>query len=315
VARRTDVFIICGIHAASEGARLGVTNDPLTRLTTTFTLSASRTYYVMNCFVPFLKAAVRFARKSVLSLWLALGLSSIAASASGAVTAESVAKKLDAFKETIATEATSALKARLITGSYTTVWRQFEDAAIAELMRILPRHIPELTATNFDDGTSGREKNRLADLAIGVDGKTIEISIKAARGPANPENDMGTFRDHPNRKKSFAAAFTFWVRYSDSGKEIRCDRVFFDRTWKFVGKSTLVDGVKYRKKDGNMRPKPWAMFDSSDSFWKSEADFETAVKRAEFFRANELIKEYLDHLSDNDQRLLYEKLKPKFEKN
>lgn len=229
--------------------------------------------------------------------------------------ASEIAAKLDAIKETVAAETTARLKTNRMTGSYTTVWRQFEDAVIVALEEILPRHIPELTATNFDSGASGREKNRLADLAIVVGGETIEISIKAARRSGNPENDMGTFRDHPNRKKLFVAAFTLWVRYDDSAKEIRCDRVFFDKTWRFVGKSTLVDGVKYRKKDGNLRPKSWTMFDSGEAFWKSEADFEAAVKRSELFRANELIKEYLGDLSESDQRLLYEKLKPKFEKN
>jgi hypothetical protein len=61
-------------------------------------------------------------------------------------------------------------------------------------------------------------------------------------------------------------SFTLWVRYDDSDKAIKCDRAFFDRTWRFVGKSSLVDGVKYRKKDENMRPKPWAMFDSGEAF-------------------------------------------------
>jgi len=37
------------------------------------------------------------------------------------------------------------------------------------------------------------------------------------------------------------------------------------------------------------------------------------VKKSELFRANELIKEYLDDLSESDQRLLYEKLKLQFE--
>src|SRR5882762_6175308 len=123
---------------------------------------------------------------------------------------------------------------------------------------------------------------------------------------------MGTFRDHPSRKKLFAASFTLWVRYNDSGKEIKCDRAFFDKSWRFVGKSSLVDGVKYRKKDGNLRPKPWAMFDSGEAFWKTEEEFEAAVKRAEMFRANELIKEHLQDLSEQDQRLLYERLREKF---
>lgn len=236
----------------------------------------------------------------------------VTAPTTAAATAEEVASTLDALKERIATETTAALKTKRLTGSYTTVWRQFEDLVIEELERILPRHIPELTLTNFDRGQSGREKNRLADLALLVGSETIEISIKAARSSANPENDLGTFRDHPSRKKLFTAAFTVWMRYNDSGKAILCERVFFDRSWRFVGRSTLVDGVKYRKKDGNMRPKSWAMFDSGKSFWKNETDFEAAVKRAELFRANELIKEYLEDLSENDQRLLYEKLKPRF---
>ena len=248
---------------------------------------------------------------ATITVWLCVHVSS---TAWAATTAADVARQLEALKETIAAETTAALKSNRLTGSYTTVWRQYEDGVIKALERILPRHIPELTATNFDGGKSGKEKNRLADLALVIGGETIEISIKAARRAGNPENDMGTFRDHPNRKKLFAASFTTWVRYDDSTNAILCDRVFFDRTWRFVGKSSLVDGVKYRKKDGNMRPKPWGMFDSGESFWKSEPDFEAAAKCSELYRANELIKEYLDDLSDNDQRLLYEKLKPKFEK-
>ena len=123
---------------------------------------------------------------------------------------------------------------------------------------------------------------------------------------------MGTFRDHENRKKLFAASFTVWVRYEDKAGAMWAERVFFDRSWRFVGKSTLVDGVKYRKKDGNMRPKSWALFDSGQSLWKSEADFEAAVKRSEVFRANELVKEHLNDLSEEDQRLLHDRLHEKF---
>jgi len=243
-----------------------------------------------------------------IGLWLLLLPTAFAAT-----TAKEVVQKLELLKGTIAAETTAILKTNQLAGSYTTVWRQFEDAAIVALEQILPQHIPELTTTNFDSGKSGKEKNRLADLAIVIGKETIEISVKAARSSGNPENDMGTFRDHPNREKLFAASFTVWVRYNDSGNGIRCDRAFFDQTWRFVGKSSLVDGAKYRKKDGNMRPKPWAMFDAGESYWRTEADFEAAVKRAELYRANELIKEYLDDLSESDQRLLYEKLKPKFE--
>lgn len=237
----------------------------------------------------------------------------VAVGRTGESSPATIAGRLDVLKETIAAEVTTRIKTNVLSTSYTTVWRQFENAAIKALENILPRHIPELTATNFDSGKVGREKNRLADLAIVCGTNQIEISIKAARASANPENDMGTFRDHPNRKNLFIAAFTLWVRYEDVRGQIKCDRVFFDRTWRFVGKSLLADGVKYRKKDGNMRPKSWALFDSGEAFWKSEADFEAAVKRAELYRANDLIKEYLDDLSENDQRVLYKKLREQFD--
>jgi len=237
---------------------------------------------------------------------------SVTAGRAGGSSPATITGRMDALKETIAAEVTERIKTNVLSTSYTTVWRQFENVAIEALENILPRHIPELTATNFDSGKVGREKNRLADLAIVCGTNVIEISVKAARRSENPENDMGTFRDHPNRKKLFIASFTLWVRYEDVRGKIKCDRVFFDRPWRFVGKSSLVNGVKYRKKDGNMRPKSWAMFDSGESFWKNETDFEAAVKRAELYRANELIKEYLDDLSESDQRVLYEKLKEKF---
>jgi hypothetical protein len=228
------------------------------------------------------------------------------------ISASEVATKLDALKEIVAKEVTTELQRTNFTSSYTTVWRAYEDGAIEALEKVLPKHIPELTGKNFDAGKTGSEKNRLADLAIVVGTNQIEVSIKAARSSGQPENDLGTFHEHPSRKKLFAASFTLWVRYADASGKITCDRVFFNETWRFVGKSSLVDGVKYRKKDGNMRPKPWVMFDSGAAFWKTEDEFEAAVKRAETFRANELIQEHLQDLDEEDQRLLYEKLKEKF---
>jgi hypothetical protein len=228
------------------------------------------------------------------------------------VPAAHVIQKLDALKTNIAAELTLRLSTNAVPGSYTTVWRQFEDMVVAGLREILPRHFPELTAKHFAAGESGREKNRLADFAIVCGTNTIEISIKSARNTGQPENDLGTFRDYENRQRQFVASFAVFVRYEDRGETLRAERVFFDRSWRFVGKSTLVDGVKYRKKDGNMRPKPWRMFDSGAAFWEDENAFEAAVKRAEIFRANELVKEYLDDLSEEDQKLLHERLYEKF---
>ena len=228
------------------------------------------------------------------------------------LSARDVATKLEGIKEELSRELTIRLSTNSVRGSYTTVWRQFEELAIAALEELLPQHLQGLSATNFNSGVAGREKNRLADFAIVCGTNTIEISIKAARAGENPENDMGTFRDHPNRERLFTASFTLWVRYQDKGETLQSERVFFNRTWRFVGKSTLVDGVKYRKKDGNLRPKPWSMFDSGQAYWQSKEEFELAVQRSETYRATELVKEYLSDLSEDDQKLLHERLHEKF---
>jgi hypothetical protein len=227
--------------------------------------------------------------------------------------ATEVVAKLDEFKATLAAEVTAAMKTNTYAASYTTVWRNFEDDAQAAFCVALKKHIAGLTDASFDVGQTGTEKNRLADLAIVLTDGTVEVSIKAARRRQNPENDMGTFRDHPNRKKLFVASFTLFGRYDDSGPAITVERVFFDRTYRFVGKSTLVDGgVKYRKKDGNMRPKPWAMFDSGKAYWNTDEEFEAAMKKSQQYRATSLVKEYIQDMTDDEQRLLYEELKGKF---
>lgn len=232
-----------------------------------------------------------------------------------AVSAAAISERLDALKHTIAAEVSTELQRSNLTASYTVVWRAYEDAVIAALKKILPEQIPALTTNHFDAGKTGREKNRLADFAIRCDRDVIEISIKAARASANPENDLGTFHDHANRERQFAASFTLWARYDDTTPAVRCDRAFFDRTWRFTGKSTLVDGVKYRNKDGNMRPKPWAMFDSGEACWETKEAFEAAVKRAAAYRANQVVQERLADLSEDDQRELYRQLRARFDSN
>ncbi len=135
------------------------------------------------------------------------------------LSAAAVATRLDVLAPDLSAALTAQLGTNVVRGSYTTVWRQFEDLAIAALKDLLPKQIPELGAKNFEGGQAGREKNRLADFAIVCGTNTIEISIKAARNSGQPENDLGTFRDHENRKQLFAASFTLWVRYEDTGGE------------------------------------------------------------------------------------------------
>ena len=81
---------------------------------------------------------------------------------SAQISASEVAKRLDSLKQIISAQVTTQLQQTNFTSSYTTVWRAYEDGAIVALENILPRLVPELTATNFDTGKTGSEKNRLA---------------------------------------------------------------------------------------------------------------------------------------------------------
>lgn len=141
------------------------------------------------------------------------------------LSATRVIERLDSLTTNLSAELTARLSTNVVRGSYTTVWRQFEDLTIAALNEALPKHIPELSVKNFDGGQAqaGREKNRLADFAIVCGTNTVEVSIKAARNTGQPENDMGTFRDHENRKKLFATSFTVWVRYEDKAGAMRAE--------------------------------------------------------------------------------------------
>ena len=63
----------------------------------------------------------------------------VAVGRAGESSAADVAGRLDALKDTIAVDAAAQLKTNALSTSYTTVWRQFEDAAIDALCEVLPK--------------------------------------------------------------------------------------------------------------------------------------------------------------------------------
>lgn len=223
-----------------------------------------------------------------------------------------VAAELQRLRNVVVGEVYDALKEVEIAAGYTTVWREFEDAANKEIIRVLKANTT-LTDENFNTGEVGREKNRLADLAIVCNEGAIAISIKTARTKKNPQNDLGTFRAYASKKRQFSHTFELWIRYADSGDTICTDAVFFDEAYRFVGVYKATGGVAYRKKDGNLRPKPWRMFDDDTAFWNTHQEFARAFEASRIYRANSLVQEHLHDLADDDLRLLYETLKQKFE--
>ena len=91
-----------------------------------------------------MKTRARIVATSVAAFLFLASLTSLAAD----LAAREVATKLDSLKVTIAAELTARMATNSVRGSYTTVWRQFEDLAIRG-EEILPRDIPGLHARQF----------------------------------------------------------------------------------------------------------------------------------------------------------------------
>ena len=198
---------------------------------------------------------------------------------------------------------------------YSVVWKEYEDAAVQAMKSILKSQFPQLGERNFSSGETGKSKNRLADLLVVHEAERILISVKACRSLGNPANDLGTFNQYPTKERTYSSIFDIWVRYDDTRLPPKVTGVYFDRSFKFVGTMTREygGGVAYRKKDGNMRPKPWGMFDNGTSYWNTVSEFKLGMKASIIFRAQSLVKQHLEHMSEEDQRALYEVLKVKFE--
>lgn len=225
-----------------------------------------------------------------------------------------IAATLDLNKNRIAAELAQALKPLVFGTSYINVWHDFEKAALELLPSILKKYAKCLTDDDFQFGVTGTEKNRLTDLGVLCNDGFTAISIKAARKSKSPRNDLGTFKSYPEKKRLFNASFEVWIRYDDSNpSRKKTDQVFFDRSYKFVGKRGKFNGVSYHSSTGNMRPKTWRMFDSNTSYWNTPEEFEEAVRVSDLFRANDLVNKHLGNMTEDDQRLLYELLKKKFE--
>lgn len=193
-------------------------------------------------------------------------------------------------------------------GSYKTIWRKFEREGIRCLQAVLPFQFRG-KQVQFDVGKKGQDKNRKADLVMSVGAERLKLSIKSARAGKNPENDLGTFLQFRKAATPYAAPFELWFRYEKQGPVWRVDRVFFDEAFKFVGKMKVVDGVKYRKKDGNMRPAPWERFEKRKPYWSNQKEFHDAVWRSIRYRANSLVEEHLRDMTEKAKRALLNKLR------
>lgn len=142
-------------------------------------------------------------------------------------------------------------------------------------------------------------KNYFPDLELRVNKPSLVIEFKSGnvgqlrKGKwvrvKNSEDDMGTLNEWPNKIRKFGAEniyFAFVVyNFNDRIKEILDIKIAPFYEFLDLNKSKVL---KYREKDGNLRPKD---FDAKPRI-KSPAQFEELFTKTVIYRSKRIIKKH-----------------------
>lgn len=159
-----------------------------------------------------------------------------------------------------------------------------------------------------------KSKNEFPDLKLIIDGVEYALEHKAGEASVGPNNDMGTLNAYPSKIKSFEdRIFCTFVKYSKatSGNGIVINDVFFDKIYKFIGifaSSGRSDILKYRKKDGNLRPKVWTDFNNNKVYTNNLNEFKVNIDNTISYRASQLVLQHIEDLTVEDEKNIYNEL-------
>lgn len=105
----------------------------------------------------------------------------------------------------------------------------------------------------------------------------------------NSENDMGTLRDWPRRISRFGGGniYHIFVIYNIDDKIKEVKEIEIAPFYKFLGVNKK-GFLKYREKDGNLRPKDF----DAESPIKTMAQFEKLFKKTIVYRSKRIIKKH-----------------------
>ncbi|ELC8442525.1 hypothetical protein QYB59_001549 [Clostridium perfringens] len=147
-----------------------------------------------------------------------------------------------------------------------------------------------------------KNKNEFPDLKLTIGDTVFAFEHKAGASDKGPANDLGTLKAYTKKIKEFNDnIFCVFVKYSkaQSNKGIIIEDVYLDKIYKFIGKrANEEDILKYRKKDGNLRPKTWKEFEDNIVYFKNLNEFKKAIKKTNIYRSEEIIKEHINSLDN-----------------
>lgn len=146
-------------------------------------------------------------------------------------------------------------------------------------------------------------KNYYPDVEIVDYDLSIDIkcgSTKAKKGGVfetvvNSNNDFGTLNSWITKKlKQTSKHYIIFIRYTpdQEGKNIVIDEVYFNPIYYFVGMNN--DALYYREKDGNLRPKNFSEFDSTQI--KDYKHFERCLLNTEKIRSKKICQKKFAYL-------------------
>lgn len=165
-----------------------------------------------------------------------------------------------------------------------------------------------------------KNKNEFPDLKLTIDGIEYALEHKAGESSQGPNNDMGTLNAYPSKIDKFEdRIFCTFVKYSKAqkGNGIIVDDVYFDKIYKFIGEfssSKRNDILKYRKKDGNLRPKVWTDFNNEKVYTSNIEDFKYKIDKTVQYRAEQLVLQHISDLNDESKARVYEELEKQINK-
>lgn len=155
-------------------------------------------------------------------------------------------------------------------------------------------------------------KNEFPDLKLTIYGTEYAFEHKAGASDEGPNNDMGTLNAYPEKIDNYQDnIYCVFVKYSKATEDngIVINEVYFDKIYRFIGKTASGNGIlKYRKKDGNLRPKVWNDFSSNTVYFDSLEEFNDGIEKTIEYRAEKLVEQHIKSLNPKSLKRVYNKI-------
>ncbi|MFH1543169.1 MAG: hypothetical protein ABIE03_01390 [Patescibacteria group bacterium] len=193
--------------------------------------------------------------------------------------------------------------------NYRTFGVDVEEYILNEIINILKE---KKIINNDKDFHKAKDKNEFPDLQLFIKPK-IALEIKSGNHSKlddgewkkcnNSGNDMGTLNKWEEKITEFGGDNIFYIfieyDFNDSYKKIIDVKIF--PFYKFLGLNS-DNLLRYREKDGNLRPKDFDKPSPINSF----EQFLSLVKKTKIYRSKRIVKKHLKEIPEDQRDELFE---------